>query len=419
VRRSVLPGGLRVLSEQVPGARSVAVGIWVDVGSRDERGSLHGASHFLEHLLFKGTKRRNALEIASVMDAVGGEMNAFTAKEYTCYYARVLDEDLPLAVDVVSDLVTGSLVTSADVEVERDVILEEIAMHDDDPGDAVHDAFAAALFGDSPLGRPVIGTVDSIAGLSRSAIAGFYRRRYTLPHLVVSAAGGVEHDHLVRLVRAAFEPLLGGTASPAGLRPVSPAPAAASAVVARERAAGQTNLVLGTTGLRRDDPRRFALEVLSVALGAGMSSRLFQSVREQRGLAYSVYSYASSHADTGLFGVYAGCAPGKVASVLDLVRSELASVASAGVSDDEVRRSKGAVRGSLVLGLEDTGDRMSRLGKAELVHGELLTIEQLLARIDAVTPDDVRAVAADVLSRPLSLAVLGKTGRADLEAAIA
>lgn len=292
-------------------------------------------------------------------------------------------------------------------------------MHDDDPGDAVHDAFAAALFGDSPLGRPVIGTVDSIAGLSRSAIAGFYRRRYTLPHLVVSAAGGVEHDHLVRLVRAAFEPLLGGTASPAGLRPVSPAPAAASAVVARERAAGQTNLVLGTTGLRRDDPRRFALEVLSVALGAGMSSRLFQSVREQRGLAYSVYSYASSHADTGLFGVYAGCAPGKVASVLDLVRSELASVASAGVSDDEVRRSKGAVRGSLVLGLEDTGDRMSRLGKAELVHGELLTIEQLLARIDAVTPDDVRAVAADVLSRPLSLAVLGKTGRADLEAAIA
>ncbi len=400
------------------GARSVAFGIWVDVGSRDERPTLHGASHFLEHLLFKGTKRRDALEIASAMDAVGGEMNAFTAKEYTCYYARVLDEDLPLAVDVVSDLVTGSLVTSADVEVEREVILEEIAMHDDDPGDAVHDAFAAAVFGDSPLGRPVIGTVASIAGLSRSAIAGFYRRRYTLPHLVVSAAGGVEHDHLVRLVSAAFEPLLGGIASPTGLRAVAPAPAAASTVVARDRA-GQTNLVLGTTGLRRDDPRRFALEVLSVALGGGMSSRLFQSVREQRGLAYSVYSYAASHADTGLFGVYAGCAPGKVASVLDLVRSELASVASNGVGDEEVRRGKGAVRGSLVLGLEDTGDRMSRLGKAELVHGEVLTIEQLLARIDAVTPDDVRAVAADVLTRPLSLAVLGRTGRADLEAAIA
>lgn len=419
VRRSVLPGGLRVVSEQVPGARSVAFGIWAGVGSRDERSSLHGASHFLEHLLFKGTERRDALEIAAVMDAAGGEMNAFTAKEYTCYYARVLDEDLPLAVDVVSDLVTSSLITSADVEVERDVILEEIAMHDDDPADGVHDAFAAALFGDSPLGRPVIGTVDSISGLSRSAIAGFYRRRYTLPHLVVAAAGGVDHARLVRLVRKAFEPYLGGVAEPAGLRPVTPGPTAASTVVAHEWAGEQTNLVLGTTGLRRDDPRWFALGVLSGALGGGMSSRLFQTIREERGLAYSVYSYASSHADTGLFGVYAGCAPGKVGEVLDLVRAELTSVAQAGVTDGEVRRSKGAMRGSFVLGLEDTGSRMSRLGKAELVHGELLTTDQVLARIGAVTPDDVRAVARDVLTRPLSLGVLGPVGGADLEGAIA
>lgn len=292
-------------------------------------------------------------------------------------------------------------------------------MHDDDPGDVVHDAFAAALFGDSPLGRPVIGTVDSICGLSRSAIAGFYRRRYTLPHLVVAAAGSVDHTQLVRLVGQAFEPLLGGDAEPAGLRPTTPGPAATGSVVAWERAGEQTNLVLGTTGLRRDDPRRFALGVLSGALGGGMSSRLFQTIREERGLAYSVFSYASSHADTGLFGVYAGCAPGKVGQVLDLVRAEFASVAQAGLTDEEVRRSKGALRGSLRLELEDTGARMSRLGKAELVHGELLTTDQVLDRIDAVTPDDVRAVARDVLTRPLSLGILGPVGGVDLQRAIA
>ncbi len=417
VRRSVLPGGLRVVSEQVAGVRSVAFGIWVAVGSRDERPSLHGASHFLEHLLFKGTKRRDALEISSVMDAVGGEMNAFTAKEYTCYYARVLDEDLPLAVDVVCDLVSSSVVTSDDVEVERGVILEEIAMHDDDPGDVVHDAFATALWGDSPLGRPVIGTVESIEGLSRSAIAGFYRRRYDLPHMVVAASGALDHDVLVGLVEQALGPLLSGDAQPAPLRSSRAEPAALSRVAVHERATEQANLVLGSTALRRDDPRRFALSVLSGALGGGMSSRLFQSVREERGLAYSVYSYADAHADAGLFGVYAGCAPAKVGEVLDVVRAELADVAERGVTDEEVRRSQGSLRGSLVLGLEDTGSRMSRLGKAELVHGEVLSTEQVLDRISAVTPDDVREVAHDVLHRPRSLAVIGPYGGADLEEA--
>ena len=418
MRRSVLPGGLRVVSEQVPAARSVAFGIWVGVGSRDERPSLHGASHFLEHLLFKGTDRRDALEISSVMDAVGGEMNAFTDKEYTCYYARVLDEDLPLAVDVVSDLVLSSRITADDVEVERGVILEEIAMHDDDPGDAVHDLFSRALFGDSPLGRPVVGTVASIEALSRSSIAGFYKRRYALPQMVVAAAGGVDHAQLVRLVRKAFGDRLAGDAPPAGLRPSDRAPASYSTVAHEERRAEQTNLVLGTTGLSRCDPRRFALSVLSGALGGGMSSRLFQTVREERGLAYSVYSYSSSHADAGQFAVYAGCSAGKVGQVLDLVRSELADVAAHGLRDEEVRRSKGNLRGQLVLGLEDTGSRMTRLGKAELVHGDVLTAEQVLAQIDAVTPDDVREVAQDVLARPLSLAVIGPYGKADLEGAI-
>jgi predicted Zn-dependent peptidase len=418
VRRSVLPGGLRVVSEEVPGSRSVALGIWVGVGSRDERPSLHGASHFLEHLLFKGTDRRDALEISSVMDAVGGEMNAFTDREYTCYYARVLAEDLPLAVDVISDMLLSSRVTSEDVELERGVILEEIAMHDDDPGEAVHDLFTGALFGDSPLGRPVIGTVEGIETLPRSAIAGFYRRRYALPQLVVAAAGGVDHARLLRLVRKAFGDRLSGDAAPAAVRASVSSPASFSTIAHQQRDAEQTNLVLGTTGLSRSDPRRFALSVLSGALGGGMSSRLFQTVREERGLAYSVFSYSSSFSDTGVFGVYAGCAPSKVAEVLGLVRAELAEVAEHGLRDEEVRRSKGNLRGSMVLGLEDTGSRMTRLGKAELVHGDLLTTGQVLDAIEAVTPDDVRAVARDVLNRPLTLGVIGPVDGADLEGAI-
>jgi len=385
----------------------VAFGIWVGVGSRDERASQHGCSHFLEHLLFKGTRRRSALEISSVMDAVGGEMNAFTAEEHTCYYARVLAGDLPLAVDVMVDLVTSSLVTSADVELERDVILEEIAMRDDDPADMVHDAFSEALFGDAPLGRPVIGTVGSITALSRAQITAFYRGRYSLPHMVVTASGAVDHDHLLDVVREAFGPLLTGQATPAAARALVKPIRAHSRVVTLRRSTEQANVVLGTTGVAASDERRFALQVLSGALGGGMSSRLFQSVREQRGLAYSVYSYASSYADTGVFGVYAGCAPGKVGEVLALVRAELATVAANGVGDEEVRRAKGPMRASMVLDLEDTGARMHRLGKGELVHGGQLSIDEVLARIEAVTPDDVRAVAADVLTRPLSLGVVG------------
>jgi predicted Zn-dependent peptidase len=403
----------------VPGVRSVALGIWVAVGSRDERPALHGASHFLEHLLFKGTERRTALEISSLTDAVGGEMNAFTAKEYTCYYARVLDEDLALAVDVLSDLVTSSLVTPDDVEVERGVILEEIAMHDDDPGDVVHDTFAEALWGATPLGRNVIGSVESIESLTRTQIDGFYRRRYDLPHMVVAASGALDHEVLVRLLSDAFADATGaGDAEPAPLRPTRRPPRSHSRVLHVPRRTEQANLVLGSTALPRDDPRRFALSVLATALGGGMSSRLFQSVREERGLAYSVYSYTDAHADTGSFGVYAGCSPGKVGKVLDLVRAELADVADKGVRDEEVRRAQGNLRGQMVLGLEDTGSRMSRLGKAELVHSEVLTSDQVLERVSAVTPDDVREVARDVLERPLSLAVIGPYGRTDLEKAI-
>ena len=416
-RRTVLPGGLRVVTEAVPGARSAAVGIWVGVGSRDEAPSLAGASHYLEHLLFKGTRRRSALQIAAELDAVGGESNAFTDREYTCYYARVLDRDLPLAVDVVCDLVTSSLLRSRDVEAERDVVLEEIAMHEDDPGDLVHDLFAEALYGDTPLGRPVLGTVESITALRRGALAGFYRRRYTPANMVVAAAGGLDHDRTVALVRAAFAERLHGDGPPAPWRADGGGPPGRSDVLVDDRAGEQVNLVLGTTALSRSDARRSALQVLSSALGGGTSSRLFQSVREERGLAYSVYSFAASCSDAGSFGVYAGCSPGKVDDVLTVVRSTLADVAERGLTDEEVARAKGALAGSTVLGLEDTGSRMSRLGKSELVDPALRTVDDVLAAVAAVTPDDVRDVAADVLRRPLALAAVGPLADRDLTAA--
>jgi predicted Zn-dependent peptidase len=411
VRRTVLPGGLRVVTEALPTVRSVTFGIWVGVGSRDESVRQAGCSHYLEHLLFKGTRRRSALEISAAVDQVGGEMNAFTAKEYTCFYARVLDSDLPVAVDVVSDVVNSALLLDADVENERSVILEEIAMSDDDPADLVHDAFAQAVFGDTPLGRPVLGTVDSIEALARRTIDGYYRRHYRPENMVVAAAGNLDHATVVRLVRKAFR-----TAGLLDGEPVAPVPPRTGGVRSRARRRGvvvqsrpteQANFVLGVPGLSRLDDRRFALGVLNGVLGGGMSSRLFQEVREKRGLAYSVYSYNTQYADTGLFGVYAGCTPDRVDQVLELCGAELEKVVRAGITEEELRRGQGQLRGALVLGLEDTGSRMSRIGKAELVYGELLGVSELLARIDAVTLDDVRDVAADLLAAPPTLAVIG------------
>ncbi len=405
--RTVLPNGLRILTEAVPAMRSVSFGIWVGVGSRDETPALSGVSHFLEHLLFKGTRRRSALDISAQIEAVGGETNAFTTKEYTCYYARVLDTDLSLAVDVMCDLVCDSVLAESDVETERGVILEEIAMHDDEPGDEVHDLLTSAVYGQHPLGRLVSGTEATVSPMTRTQIHGFYRRRYTPPNIVVAAAGHLDHETVVELVRSAALGQ-GPAADPAPLRPSGrPVPARTGQVALRDKETEQAHVVLGGPAIGRLDERRFAVGVLNNSLGGGMSSRLFQEIRERRGLAYSVYSYTSQYADTGLFAVYAGCAPGKVDEVLDLTRAELARVAADGLTEDEVVRGKGMSKGSLVLGLEDTGSRMSRLGKGELVYGELLSVDELLARVDAVTPDQVRRVAAEVLAGPMSLAVIG------------
>jgi len=409
VRRTVLPGGLRVITETLPAVRSAAFGIWAGVGSRDEGPAHAGATHYLEHLLFKGTRKRTALEISATMDAVGGELNAFTGKEYTCYYARVLDADLPLAIDVLSDMVTSSLIESKDVDAERGVILEEIAMNEDDPSDTVHEAFVRQLFGDTPLGRPILGTVDSINGITRDQIAEHYRARYTPDHLVVAAAGRLDHDTVVQHAERTFRHVLDGAAQPAAPRLAGAAasPGEGRGVRLVSRGIEQANLVLGCAALSRTDDRRFPLGVLNAALGGGMSSRLFQEVREKRGLAYSVYSFTSQHADAGLWGVYAGCLPSKADDVLSICRDEIAKVVSGGLTGAELERGKGQLRGSMVLGLEDPSSRMSRLGKSELVYPRLEPVDDILASIEAVTHDDVRAVAADILAKPKVLAVVG------------
>jgi predicted Zn-dependent peptidase len=389
--------------------RSAAFGIWVGVGSRDETPVQAGAAHYLEHLLFKGTPRRSALDISASIDAVGGEMNAFTSKEYTCFYARVLDADLPLAVDVVSDLVTSALMRDDDVESERDVILEEIAMRDDDPSDLVHEEFADAMFGPTPLGRPILGTVETIEALTPRAIRAFYKKRYRPENMVVSAAGNVDHTAVVRLVRRAFGDAghLDGGDSPSVPRAGAFRTRGAGDVRVVSKTTEQANVVLGVPGVARDDERRFSLGVLNAALGGGMSSRLFQEIREKRGLAYSVFSFASHYADTGMFGVYAGCMPKKLDEVLAITRDELAKVAAGGITAEELERGKGQLRGGLVLGLEDTGSRMSRIGKAELLAGELWSTAEVLDAIEAVTVDDVRDVATSLLEVAPTLAVIG------------
>ncbi|WP_232675732.1 pitrilysin family protein [Nocardioides sp. R-C-SC26] len=409
VRRTVLPGGLRIITEEMAGVRSASVGVFVGVGSRDESDSLHGCSHFLEHLLFKGTAERSALDLSISLDEVGGEVNAFTAKEYTCFHARVLDDDLPLAIDVLGDMLTSSLITTADVDAEREVILDEIAMHDDDPDDVVHNLLAGLAWGEkSPLGRPIAGTEESIAAMRRDQVLRFYRRHYRPHRMVVAAAGSLSHADVVRRVRAAFSRrgFLDVESPEPTRRRLTRQPIRGGQAAVR-RPFEQVNVVLAHEAIARGDHRRFALGVLNTALGGGTSSRLFQEVRERRGLAYSVYSFASHYADSGLLGVAVGCLPNRLDDVLTVVRAELAHVAEAGIDADELARGQGQLRGGLVLGLEDSASRMSRLGKSELMQEPLLAIDEVLARIDAVTLEQVADVAGDVLRRPELLAVVG------------
>jgi predicted Zn-dependent peptidase len=409
VRRTVLPSGLRIVTETVPSVRSAAIGIWVNVGSRDETPAVAGASHFLEHLLFKGTTRRTALEISSTIEAVGGEMNAFTSKEYTCFYARVIDTDLPMAIDVVSDLITSSIVSALDVDAERKVVLEEIAMRDDDPSDLVHDLYAETYYGDTTLGRPILGTIKSIKEMSRSSVFNYYKKKYLPQDLVVAVAGNIKHKRVVAMVEEALsrDNFLSVRGAPQ-IRPNTPVKTKPMhSVGLLTRKTEQAHMFYGMEGVARSDERRFAMGVLASALGGGMSSRLFQEIREKRGLAYSVYAYAQQFAGSGQIGFYAGCNPTKAIEVVEIIREVLAGVAENGMSHEEIERAKGAVRGSLVLSQEDSASRMSRIGKNEIVYGQVMGFDDILKAIARVNPSDVREIASEYLTKSPTLALVG------------
>ena len=409
VKRSVHSSGLRIVTEEVPSVRSAAVGIWVNVGSRDEAPATAGASHFLEHLLFKGTQRRTALEISSSIESVGGEMNAFTSKEYTCFYARVIDTDLPMAIDVVSDLITSSIVSAVDVDAERKVVLEEIAMRDDDPSDLVHDLFSDTYYGDTAIGRPILGTIDSINGMSRNTVFNYYKKKYLPQDLVVAVAGNIKHKRVVAMVEEALsrDNFLDGLSAPV-IRPnTSIKNTKQQSVGLMYKKSEQAHMFYGMEGVARADERRFAMGVLSAALGGGMSSRLFQEIREKRGLAYSVYAYAQQFAGSGVLGFYAGCNPSKAIEVVEIIRSVLGDVAENGMSHEEIERAKGAVRGSLVLSQEDSGSRMSRIGKNEIVYGQVMDFDDILKSIARVNPEDIRQIASEFLVKAPTLALVG------------
>ena len=409
IRRTEFGSGLRVVTERMPGVRSVALGFWVLAGSRDEPPPISGSSHFLEHLLFKGTRTRTASEIAEAFDAVGGDVNAFTAKEYTCFYARVRDRDLPMAIEHLSDMLQRSVLREADLDSERRVILEEINVHEDTPDDLIHDLFMESLWPDHPLGRPILGTKRSIRAATRDQVRRFYRRQYVPGNLVVVAAGNLHHEQLVEHLSRGMDTGPARFDEPAAwnLRKVGRPPQPSGRSVLKRRDTEQAHICVGTSGLSRSDPDRFAFGVVNNAIGGGMSSRLFQEIREKRGLAYSVYCYHTMYAEAGLFCAYVGTTPGRAKEVLAIVRGQLEDVATAGLTAEEFERAKGHMKGSLVLSLEDPGGRMSRLGKSEISHGETLSVSQLLGRISAVTPQDAKRAAERVLSQPMTTTVLG------------
>jgi predicted Zn-dependent peptidase len=411
VRRTILPSGVRVLTETVPGAASASISFSVAVGSRDETNNHFGSTHFLEHLLFKGTSKRTALEIAVAFDSVGGSSNASTGKEHTSYYARVQDKALPIAVDVIGDMLTSSLIDPVEFESERTVILEELAMNDDDPEDVAHETFFEAVLGDHALGRPIGGTPQTITDVSRQAVWDHYKANYRPQDLVVAAAGGVDHNHLIELVEKSLSEAgwdLTARNLPVGRRGTEQANITRShdlKVITRPTA--QANILVGMQGLVADDPRRYAMGILNTVLGGGMSSRLFQEIREKRGLAYSVYSFNQGYSDGAVFGLYAGCSPKKTTEVTKLLLEEFNKVASDGITQAELDLAKGNISGGLALKFESTQARMSRLISSEIINGQFIDLDSTLAAFDAVTLKEVQQLAADIASRDRTIVAVG------------
>jgi predicted Zn-dependent peptidase len=402
IASSTLPNGVRIFTEAMPGVRSATIGIWADVGSAAEPAERLGVSHLVEHMLFKGTQRRTSRQIAEEMDGIGGNLNAFTDKESTCYYAHVMDRHLPIAIDVLGDMFLHSLFDEAELRKEQHVVLEEIKMYDDSPDEMIHDLFTRTMWRGSHLGEPTIGYAQTVTALDPAHLRGWMAQRYAPQTVIVTAAGNLAHDEVVDLVARAFEGFAGAAVSPVADRPqLTPD------VAITFKETEQAYVLLGSRGLSLRDADRYTLSVLDTILGGGMSSRLFQEVREKRGLAYSVYSFQQSYRDAGLFGVYAGTSPDRVQECVDVICGEL-DAALAGVTEAEVALAREHIKGNLTLALESTSSRMMRLGRNELVYGRQIAVEEIEAEIDAVDRAAVEAVARVVLApETRGLCVLG------------
>jgi predicted Zn-dependent peptidase len=406
-QKTILPNGVRLVSERMPHVRSVAVGVWVETGSRHEPSPKSGVSHFIEHLVFKGTETRTAEEVAKAVDSVGGQMDAFTTKEHTCFYVTVLDQHLPLAADLLSDILLHPLFAAEDIDRERSVVLQEFRMVEDTPDDLIHDLFAERVWAGHPLGRPILGDKKIIRGLAREKILTYFVEEYCPARITIAAAGRLEHAALVDLFGKSFVDFR----RPCGPRDGEGPPALTPRVELIDKPLEQVHFVLGGPGLPQDAPERYTLYLLNTIVGGSMSSRLFQEVRERQGLVYSIYSGNAGFRDCGLFYVYAGTEPANFTKVLGVVTEELRKVKRSGITADELARAKEHLKGSLMLSLESTSSRMTRLAKQELYFGQSFSLDEILAAIDGVTPAAVEALIGALLGRtPLSLVALGPAG---------
>lgn len=413
-QKVVLPNGVRIVTEEIDYVRSVAIGIWVGAGSRDEAEGYEGISHFIEHMFFKGTKNRTARQLAESLEAVGGQLNAFTTKEFTCYYAKVLDEHVDLAVEVLSDMFFNSLFESKEIEKEKNVIIEEIKMYQDSPDELIHDLFSQNVWNDHPLGKPILGEEDTIKNLTREKVIHYIDTRYSPDKVVIAVAGRINHEDIVKKLS-----LFGDFKRH---REISPAGEPRGRVVRKAllKDTEQVHLVLGVPGLGQDDEDIYALHIINNILGGGISSRLFQEVREQRGLAYSVFSYHSTYVDTGLFAVYAGTRPGNTEPLIKCVLNEINDIRINGISDEELKRTKAQIKGNLYLGLESVTSRMNRLGKTELSFGRVKTAEEAVEHLEKVTLEDIKRVMNLLWEKDkISILTLGQKGYAvDFDAII-
>lgn len=406
--KTVLDNGIRIVSQEMQDHRSVSLGIWVESGSRHESAAQNGISHFIEHLLFKGTERRTAAEIAEEMDAVGGVINAFTSKEHTCYYAKVLDENLPLAIDLLTDIFLHSSFDAEEIERERSVILQEISQAEDTPDDYVHDLFSLDFFKDHPIGRPICGREETVNSFQRKDFLNFFKSRYLPRRVIIAAAGNFSHDALVQEMAGRLSAVTDRADSKDAPVDGAGKPEMGSGVYPHSKELEQVHLCLGVAGIRQADPQRYPAYVLNTLLGGGMSSRLFQEIREKRGKAYSVYSFSSSYNDVGYLGVYAGTSIGSAEEVVELILSELNKLAKGGISDEELRRTQGQLVGSMMLGLESTDSWMSHIARNEIYYGKAVTTDEICRGIRAVTRDDVVALADRLFRREgMTLTLLG------------